>query len=135
MTKRNRHKRRGTGLERGHGSNSKLPAIVERPLSRWERAAVKQGLLEPGTKGYFMGACTITVGSSHVGHHLSIAHPKRYPTWDEMAKARYELLPSDLTFGMAFPPSEDYVNVHNNCFHLWEITGLGEARKVEVRRC
>src|SRR3954452_7604681 len=38
--------------------------------------------------------------------HLSISHrtndvparPGRYPTWDEIAHARYELLPADMTF-------------------------------------
>ena len=52
--------------------------------------------------------------------HLSISHKDRYPTWDEIKSAREEHLPMDKTFAMYFPPSEEYVNLHQNCFHLWE---------------
>lgn len=44
----------------------------------------------------------------------------RYPTWDEIAHARYELLPEDLTFVMFLPPMEEYVAVHATTFHLHE---------------
>ena len=36
--------------------------------------------------------------------HMSVAHPRRYPTWDELRDLRYELLPDDKTFGMLLPP-------------------------------
>lgn len=52
--------------------------------------------------------------------HLSISHPRRYPTWDEIHDARYELLPDEITVAMFLPPKEQYVNVHPNCFHLHE---------------
>jgi hypothetical protein len=52
--------------------------------------------------------------------HLSIsARSGRYPTWDEIADARYDLLPDDRTFAMFLPPPAQYVNV-SNVFHLWE---------------
>jgi hypothetical protein len=53
--------------------------------------------------------------------HLSISEPSRYPTWDEIADARYQLIPDDVTMAMLLPPPDEYVNVHNNCFHLWQI--------------
>ena len=52
--------------------------------------------------------------------HLSIAHERRYPTWDEIAQARYDLLPDNITMAMYLPPRAEYVNVHPNCFHLHE---------------
>ena len=52
--------------------------------------------------------------------HLSISHPHRYPTWDEIKAARYELIPDDITMAMFLPPKSEYVNIHNNCFHLHE---------------
>lgn len=60
--------------------------------------------------------------------HLSISHrtnhrpprPGRYPTWDEIADARYQLLPGDLTFVMELPPPGEYVAVHDTTFHLHE---------------
>lgn len=53
--------------------------------------------------------------------HLSISHPKRYPTWDEIKDARYSLLPLGVTFAMLLPPQSEYVNIHHNCFHLFEL--------------
>lgn len=52
--------------------------------------------------------------------HLSISHPQRYPTWDEIHRARYELIPDNVTMAMFLPPKSEYVNLHNNCFHLHE---------------
>jgi hypothetical protein len=53
--------------------------------------------------------------------HLSIAHPDRYPTWDEIADARYGLIPDDVTMAMLLPPRGEYVNEHPHCFHLWQV--------------
>jgi hypothetical protein len=53
--------------------------------------------------------------------HLSISHPARYPTWDEIADVRYKLVPDDVTMAMLLPPRDEYVNAHDNCFHLWQI--------------
>lgn len=53
--------------------------------------------------------------------HLSIAREDRYPTWDEIKAARYDLLPDDVTVALLLPPQSEYVNIHNNCFHLHEV--------------
>jgi len=53
--------------------------------------------------------------------HLSISHPIRYPTFDEIRDVRYKYLPNEITVAMLFPPKEEYVNLHPNCFHLWQI--------------
>jgi hypothetical protein len=95
-----------------------LPNPGEVPLSITEKAMFG---LEPNCKRYIMGACKIYVGSSSVGWHLSISAKNRYPTWDEIAHARYKLLPEDIYVAMMLPPPPFYVNVHPNCFHLWEI--------------
>jgi len=55
--------------------------------------------------------------------NLSISHPNRYPTWDEIHDARYQLLPNEITVAMILPPKKEYVNIHSNCFHLHEIKG------------
>jgi hypothetical protein len=59
-------------------------------------------------------------GGPH-GWHLSISCPHRYPTWDEIFHARYDLLPDNITVAMLLPPSKEYVNLHRNCFHLHQI--------------
>lgn len=75
----------------------------------------------PGAKAYGLGECTIFVARELGLFHLSISHPIRYPTWDEIHDARYQLLPDSICVAMLLPPKEEYVNLHSNCFHLWEI--------------
>ncbi len=55
------------------------------------------------------------------GWHLSISHPTRYPVWDEIRDARYDLIPDAVTMGMLLPPKAEYVALHPNCFHLHEV--------------
>lgn len=55
------------------------------------------------------------------GWHLSISHPRRYPTWDEIADARYSLAPPNITMAMLLPPPSEYVNAHKTTFHLHEV--------------
>jgi hypothetical protein len=61
------------------------------------------------------------------GYHLSISfadhrgRPVRYPRWDEIAEARYSLLPADITLAMILPPLEEYVSLHDTTFHLHQI--------------
>jgi hypothetical protein len=53
--------------------------------------------------------------------HLSVSHQHRYPTWDEIADVRYELVPDDVTMALLLPPPQEYINAHEFCFHLWQI--------------
>jgi hypothetical protein len=82
--------------------------------NEWHRRRVHDGVLV---------AC---VAEEPTGWHLSISHrdqqnrPRRYPTWDEIAHARDEFLPSDLGFVMHLPPSDQYVALHDTTFHLHE---------------
>jgi len=59
--------------------------------------------------------------------HVSISHPDRYPTWDEVADVRYELVPDGVTMALLLPPRDEYVNVHATTMHLWQI----EDRRAE----
>lgn len=84
----------------------------------------------PNTKAYLLNnECTVLVsrewveerGVKVMRYHMSIAHRSRYPTWDEIKYARYHLLPDNITMAMLLPPTDQYVNLHPNCFHLHEI--------------
>jgi hypothetical protein len=79
--------------------------------------------------------CSIFVAVEGGRWHLSIAHPNRYPTWDEIREARYALVPDSVVMAMLLPPKGQYVNVHPNCFHLWEVRDelLGTAAEVHGR--
>lgn len=71
---------------------------------------------------YRMGECGVIVTRERGRWHLSISTPYRLPTWREVAEARYRLLPSDLVCGMVLPPPAAYVNVHEHCLHIHEIS-------------
>jgi len=85
----------------------------------------------PGARAYRMGQCSVLV-QWHLayGWHMSTAHPDRYPTWDEIKTARYQLLPQDITMAMLLPPPGEFVNVHNNCFHLHQVPNDTGCRMV-----
>lgn len=59
--------------------------------------------------------------SNEAKWHLSISRKDRYPTWDEIKDARYAFLPGIKYMAQILPPENEYVNIHNNCFHLWEL--------------
>jgi hypothetical protein len=77
---------------------------------------------------YRIGECSVIVTREYDRWHLSIAHLKRPPTWDEIAFARYNILPRDITAAMVLPPLESYVNVHEYCFQVVEIIDPGLKR-------
>jgi hypothetical protein len=105
-----------------------LPEIKEMVLYEAMQVWRDQDKLEPDVKFYMMGKVSILIGSRpEYGIHCSIAHPLRYPTWNEIYKVRYALLPGDKNFGMHLPPMKDYLNVHRNCFHLYEMELPAEA--------
>ena len=53
--------------------------------------------------------------------HISVSRKDRYPTWDEIKAARYDLIPDAVTMAQILPPRAEYVNLHTNTFHLHEI--------------
>lgn len=81
--------------------------------------------IRPGINSYFrrysLGECSVIVTREYGKWHLSIAHPHRYPTWDEIAEARYRLLPDGIVVAMILPPKQFYINIHRNCFQMHEI--------------
>jgi hypothetical protein len=110
----------------GHKTMSpKLPDIV---FDAGTTAQINGGVmqLQPGSKAYRMGECKIFVSppTSLMGWHMSISHPRRYPTWDEIAKARYKLIPDETQIVMHLPPRDEYVAIHNYCFQLHELKAI-----------
>jgi hypothetical protein len=61
---------------------------------------------------------TIDGGKWHLS--ASTNHPIGYY---EMKEMRYEFLPDGIQAAQIFPPREEFVNVHDNCYHLYEIDG------------
>ena len=53
--------------------------------------------------------------------HVSVSHPNREPSWDEVRRIREAATPDSVTMAMILPPRSEYVNVHETCLHLWEL--------------
>ena len=81
--------------------------------------------IQPATKCYKRGVCRIMISPPHgtLGWHMSISSGAREPTWGEIRDAWYDLIPdSDNKNGaMFFPPKDEYINIHNFCFHVHEV--------------
>ena len=51
--------------------------------------------------------------------HISVSCKDRYPTWDELVAVK-RAFAENKTMAIYLPPDAEYVNLHENCFHLWE---------------
>ena len=56
--------------------------------------------------------------------HVSVSHPTRCPTWDEMADVKSLFWRDDETVLQFHPKRSAYVNVHPTCLHLWKQDGV-----------
>lgn len=99
-------------------------AVVFAPRANW-KPHPDWPVMYPTLKWFTWGICKVLVGEEPAGWHLSISTDSRNPTWEEIKQARYDLCPSDVTMAMILPPKEEYVNLHNFCFHLHQIPNEG----------
>lgn len=63
---------------------------------------------------------TILINKESGKWHLSVAtnHTLGYY---ELKEIRYKFMPNMMSVAQIFPPREEFVNVHENCFHLFEL--------------
>jgi hypothetical protein len=92
-------------------------ATVERFMSIWSA----RGLANRKIQAFTFGECSILLTKEYGLLHMSISHPSRYPNWDEIAAARYKLIPADRDAVMVLPPEGEYINHHENCFQVHEM--------------
>lgn len=115
---------------KSHGWQEMIMPGDDRVRSATELSALT-ALRQSGTKMFTKGACRVLLShepkfeGDGLRWHLSISCADRYPTWEEIKDARYSLLPLGLTFAQILPPMNEFVNIHPNCFHLWEIDWKG----------
>ena len=90
----------------------------------WKSISVPDVVLSicPDAKAFESGRLKVIKSTDANRLHLSISHQDRYPKWDEIKEARDYFLPPGKIFIMALPPEKYYVNLHKNCFHLWELS-------------
>ena len=109
---------------------------------RWVRVKVPMPLIQqsPGIRAWQCevhdGHLSVFAGQEPSGFHMSISHrisnndhrPGRYPTWDEIVDARYRFCPLNVTMAQLLPPQDQYANLHDTTFHLWQIQPHEEDR-------
>lgn len=117
-------------MSRVPGTYQNAPGELRRDRSQGGLVAEKM-LLYAGAlhaERWTIGKCTVMVAREPLNGqhrwHLSISHPSRYQTWDEIKAACYGvdvlqgvMLAQVMTPGDGSP----WVNVSENCFHLYEI--------------
>lgn len=54
--------------------------------------------------------------------HVSVSHPKRCPTWEEMEFVRHLFWGPEEAVIQIHPPESVKVNYHKTCLHLWRDT-------------
>ena len=114
-------------------------APITRQRSRWEIVPRLDHELLPWPSTWYLRHVSdgllyaLVAEEPQIGWHMSISfrdnrgNLSRYPSWDEIAHARDELLLDDLEFVMFLPRSEDYVALHDTTFHLHEHPARGAA--------
>jgi|SRR5271166_6113702 len=87
-----------------------------------------------GGAWFIWGEVRVCVAKEHRLWHISISCEYRYPTWDEIFTAWYDLVPGaeDIEGAIILPRKAEYVNIHPNCFHVHQLTGeeIGNARVI-----
>ena len=61
----------------------------------------------------------VIVGDGLGWDHVSVSHPKKMPSWDEMSWVKNLFFADDECVVQYHPKAEDYVNYHPNCLHMW----------------
>lgn len=115
----NRLARPATGMRPTFLDESPLPLAEHPPPSTTEARLLNA--TNSYLRCYSLGECSVIVTREYGRHHLSIAHPRRDPTWREIAEARYRILPGDVVMAMLLPPLASYINLHAHCFQMIEI--------------
>lgn len=95
--------------------------IKLQPKAKWISFRHPTGV--PG-KWYAWGDTRACVSNDQGLWHLSISCPHRYPTWDEIFTAWYDLVPGagkDFNGAILLPRHSEYVNIQPNCFHVHQL--------------
>lgn len=88
------------------------------PKAKWRK------FIHPlGGDWYAWGDCRAHVSVDNHLWHLSVSCQHRYPTWDEIYTAWYDLVPDaeTITGAILLPAKAEYVNLHPNCFHVYQL--------------
>lgn len=67
---------------------------------------------------------SVIAGSDEDGwEHVSVYHPKRCPTWEEMCAIKDVFWNEDEECIQIHPKRSEYVNIVDTCLHIWRHKG------------
>ena len=75
-------------------------------------------------KVYVSGKSFFVIASNGGGwDHVSVHRPNgKMPTWEEMCSIKDMFFDEEETVVQYHPKKSEYVNIHENCLHLWKPT-------------
>lgn len=73
-----------------------------------------------------MSRAVMNNGDSFI--HISVSKKHRSVTWADLTKVKNDFLGENETAYHVIPSKKDYVNLHENCFHIW--APVGEVKAV-----
>lgn len=76
----------------------------------------------PMNSKYFTVIASNGGGWEHVS--ISILNSKRTPTWSEMCQIKDMFFNENEVVMQLHPAKKEYVNIKNNCLHLWRPIGV-----------
>ena len=82
------------------------------------------------------GTCTVIWNDNESGwEHVSIAPKHKYniPTWDDMCTLKDMFFNDDEEVYQIHPNKSEYVNIMDNCLHLWKPIGIDLKKLVEEK--
>lgn len=109
-----------------HTKQSAVASVIDDPqaVATYKAQMRRQGVPDSAWENLrvcTMGKCRVICAVESGRWHLSISHPFRLPTWDEINAARDALIPADVWLCQPMPPKAYWINLHSFCLHLWQI--------------
>jgi hypothetical protein len=86
-------------------------------------------------RSWFVIATVDPMGDGKTAEHISVSHrnPKKMPDWDTLTKIKDLFFYPEEECVQFFPKHSQYVNMVENCLHIWRPVGLDwEAMAFDV---
>jgi hypothetical protein len=67
----------------------------------------------------FGNRASVIISNGQGWEHVSVSFKTRCPKWDEMCYIKDLFFNEDEVVVQYHPKKSEYVNLHNNCLHMW----------------
>lgn len=91
------------------------PARIRHPLTG-DVGDAYNGAFQIGVNGVLL---SVIASNGRGWDHVSVSHPYRTPTWQEMCEIKRLFFKEEETVIQYHPARSNYINIHDHCLHLW----------------